>query len=80
MPPVLESRWLEFLTELDGLLNAEYGFHCIGGFAVIAQYGLPRTSNDLDYYTMTPADKAGELEGIAGQGSTLHKKYGVFTP
>jgi hypothetical protein len=78
MPQVLESRWLEFLTELDSLLDEEYTFHCIGGFAVIAAYGLPRSSNDLDYYTMTPADKAGELERIAGRGSRLHKIYGVF--
>ena len=62
MPRVLESKWLGFLTELDGLLSEEYGFHCIGGFAVITEYRLPRTSKDLDYYRMTPANKAKELE------------------
>ena len=78
MPPALESPWLEFLTELDSLLTEDHQFHCIGGFAVITAYGLPRSSNDLDYYSMTPADKAAELEQIAGEGSELHKRHKVF--
>lgn len=78
MSPDLCSPWKEFLEELDSLLSKPINLHCIGGFAVVAGYGLPRSTNDLDYFSLEPYDQATELERLAGQGSALARKHKVF--
>lgn len=76
MPPDLHAPWKQFLGELDGLLNEPIQLHCIGGFAVVAAYGLPRSTNDLDYVTLiSTCDQ--DLEQLAGEGSDLADKYKV---
>lgn len=55
MSPSLPPPWREFLAELDDVFDEPLQFHCIGGFAVVAAYGLPRSTNDLDYFTLIPA-------------------------
>lgn len=70
-------EWAAFLNELDDLLPEPIELHCIGGFAVVAAYGLPRSTNDLDYYSITPCNRVVELENIAGEGSRLAKKHRV---
>ena len=77
MPHDLRSPWKEFLDELDGLLQEPMELHCVGGFAVVAAYGLPRSTNDLDYFSMTPRERTTELHRIAGEGSTLSSKHKV---
>lgn len=67
--------WAEFLEELDGLLNEVVEIHCIGGFAVVMAYGLPRSTNDLDYFALIPHTRLRELEELAGEGSALAQKY-----
>jgi hypothetical protein len=71
----LPSPWREFLAEIDGMLNEPLVLHCIGGFVVAHFYGFPRTTGDIDYYTAIPANL--NLQEIAGEGSVLHKKYGI---
>ncbi|MBZ5539836.1 MAG: hypothetical protein LAN61_04860 [Acidobacteriia bacterium] len=66
-----------FLEELDGLLSEPFEFHCIGGFAIVAAYGLPRSTNDLDYFSLVPYNRARDLQEIAGEGSPLARKYKV---
>lgn len=75
-PRVLPSPWKEFLAELDGMLDEPLALHCIGGFVFAYFYGLPRATGDIDYYTANPANL--NLDQIAGQGSPLHKKYGIW--
>lgn len=77
MPPELVSPWREFLEELDNLLPVGIDLHCIGGFAAVAMYGLPRSTNDLDYIYVE-SYSAPDLESIAGEGSTLANKHKVF--
>jgi hypothetical protein len=72
---VLSSPWKEFLVEIDGKLNEPLELHCVGGFVVACFYGLARTTGDLDYYTAVPANF--NLLVVTGEGSALHKKYGV---
>jgi hypothetical protein len=72
----LPKPWLEFLTEIDRVLPGPLALHCIGGFVVSLFYGLPRPTGDIDYFTAIPNDV--DLEGIAGRGSPLYKKYGVY--
>lgn len=71
----LPSPWREFLAEIDGMLNEELDLHCVGGFVVACFYGLGRMTGDLDYYTAVPANF--NLIKVAGEGSKLHRKYGV---
>ena len=72
----LPSPWKEFLAELDGMLDESLELHCIGGFVFTYFYGLPRTTGDIDYYTAIPANL--NLDEVAGQGSPLHRKHGVW--
>ncbi len=75
MPDDLPSPWIEFLTELDQMLEASLELHCIGGFILVYFYGLPRSTGDIDYYSAVPANV--NLPEMAGEGSTLHKKHKV---
>jgi hypothetical protein len=77
MPPDFPSPWREFLAELDTLLDEPIELHCIGGFAVVVGYGLPRGTNDLDYRTLVPYDRINDLQRIAGAGSALAIKHKV---
>lgn len=73
----LESPWREFLQELDALLDEPFSLHCIGGFAAVAGYGLPRNTNDLDYRSVVPGNRVADLQKIAGPGSALARKHKV---
>ncbi|HVB56462.1 MAG TPA: DUF6036 family nucleotidyltransferase [Candidatus Acidoferrales bacterium] len=77
MSPDLFSPWREFLAEVDSLLKEPCQLHCIGGFAVVSAYGLPRSTNDLDYISIESANLPPDLEAIAGEGSALDKKHRV---
>jgi hypothetical protein len=77
MSPDLQAPWKSFLEELDSSLGEPLGLHCIGGFAAVAAYGLPRSTNDLDYFTLVPFSRVPDLEAIAGEGSPLARKHRV---
>ena len=77
MLPNLAAPWKDFLEELDSLLKEPVELHCIGGFAVVAAYGLPRSTNDLDYFSLVPCNRVPDLEQIAGEASALARKYKV---
>jgi len=72
----LAAPWSAFFAELDAMLTEPLALHCIGGFALVHFYGLPRTTGDIDYFTAIPANL--NLDEIAGQGSPLHKKHKVW--
>ena len=76
--PDLASPWKEFLEELDSLLDEPFSLHCIGGFAVVMGYGLPRATNDLDYRTVIPYNRINDLQRMAGPGSGLARKHKVY--
>jgi hypothetical protein len=71
------APWGDFLAELDTLLNEPVQLHCIGGFAVVVGFGLPRATNDLDYATLVPYNLINDLQQIAGEGSALAIKHRV---
>lgn len=73
----LPSPWAGFLHDLDALLPEPVEVHCIGGFVISLYYGLPRPTADVDYYSVLPAHCAHDLQKMAGQGSTLDKRYRV---
>lgn len=73
----LPHPWPAFLRDLDSALPRKVTLHCIGGFALIAFYDVPRSTSDIDYIEVTPQEAANEVASIAGSGSDLDKKYGL---
>jgi len=69
--------WTAFIEELDSLLDEPVQFHYIGGFAAVVKYGLPRGTNDLDYFSLVPANRMRDLQEMAGEGSPLARKHKV---
>jgi hypothetical protein len=41
----LPSPWKDFLGEIDKALGEPLKIHCIGGFALVFYYGIPRTTD-----------------------------------
>jgi hypothetical protein len=78
MPNDIPSPWKGFLEKLDTLLEEPVRLDCIGGFAVVMGYGLPRATNDLDYRTLDPFNRINDLQRIAGPESPLAKEFGVY--
>ena len=79
MPPYRPPEpWHSFFLEIDRTLEHSVELHCIGGFAIAMLHGLPRPTIDVDYLSVFPAEDAALLQSLAGAGSTLHKKYGVY--
>ncbi len=74
----LPSPWPSFLEEVDEELKAPVELHCLGGFVLTVQYGMPRRTDDLDYISVIPRAAAAELERLAGRGSKLSQKYKIF--
>ncbi len=52
--------------------------HCLGGFVAAVYYALPRPTNDLDYVEVVPFEAATALQEIAGMGSLLARRYGLY--
>ncbi len=70
--------WHSFFAEIDRAFDRAVALHCIGGFAMAMLYGLPRPTVDVDCLTVIPVEKTAPLQSLAGEGSALHKKYGVY--
>jgi len=75
--PIAEP-WLSFFKEIDRSLDSEILFHCFGGFAIDYLYGLPRSTSDADVIGMVIRPHYNHLIKLAGEGSALHKKFGVY--
>ena len=70
--------WHSYFVEIDKAFDHPVVLHCIGGFAIAMLYGLPRPTVDVDCLTVIPIEDIGPLQSLAGEGSTLHKKYGIY--
>lgn len=70
--------WASFIRALDEALDVDVQLHCLGGFVVTLQFGFSRATSDIDILTALPKHKLSELQLLAGEGSTLHKRYGVY--
>lgn len=65
------------LSEVDALLQAPLVLHCFGGFVVTLLYGAARLTADVDVFLNAPGN-IGQLPALAGKGSALHRKHGVY--
>jgi Nucleotidyltransferase of unknown function (DUF6036) len=74
----LPSPWRDFLVEHDAdrELLRSISIDLIGGFVFKFIYGLPRPTQDIDFYTMEP--RIDEYDRITGERSDLGKKHKVW--
>ncbi len=70
--------WHSFFLDIDKAFDQPVALQCIGGFAIAMLYGLPRPTVDVDFLSVVPPDEMGRLEALAGMGSALHRKHGVY--
>src|SRR4051812_41909560 len=78
MPPNLPQPWKDFLADLDRRVASDVTFHCVGGFVVTAYYGLLRATGDLDVVVVRPSASQNMLVTLAGKGSELHDRHGIY--
>src|SRR6266536_1364320 len=74
----MPEPWKSFFGEIDASLEEEVALHCLGGFVMIILYGLDRPTADVDIVPVGSNTTTESMIGLAGQGSTLHKKYKVY--
>ena len=70
--------WSSFLAAIDATLDHDVVLHCIGGFAIAMLYDLPRPTVDVDCLSVIPVEETAPLQSLAGEGSVLHQKHGVY--
>src|ERR1017187_6980153 len=70
--------WHSFFRDIDKTFDQPIALQCIGGFAIAMLYGLPRPTVDVDFLSVVPADEIGRLDALAGMGSALDRKHGVY--
>jgi hypothetical protein len=70
--------WHAFFLDIDKILVRPVELRCFGGFAIAMLHGLPRPTVDVDFLSVVPVDETSHLESVAGMGSALHNKHGVY--
>jgi len=70
--------WRAFLAELNRAVPSKVQLHCLGGFVMIARYGMPRPTGDVDVLAVTPRDALKLLLALGGQGTPLHQQHRVY--
>ncbi|WP_031496646.1 DUF6036 family nucleotidyltransferase [Bryobacter aggregatus] len=74
----LTEPWVSGLAEFDRQLSMPISLTCMGGFAMTIGYGMPRATVDIDACSLAPLDQSKEVDELAGRGSPLHRKYGIY--
>jgi hypothetical protein len=74
----IPEPWYSFFKEIDSWLEEETVLEILGGFVITQVYGSPRTTADIDVVSINPRRSSQKLMEIAGEGSSLHKKYKVY--
>ena len=72
------ERWHRFFSDLDASLTEPVRLHCLGGFALLARYGSPRPTLDVDCVALEPVASIEQILEIAGLGSALHRQHGLY--
>lgn len=74
----IPEPWKSFLHSLDEELQHPVELQCFGGFVVTMFYELARGTVDLDVIQIAPKDTSQALLALAGKGSSLHQKFGLY--
>lgn len=75
---IIPEPWKAFFTDIDKSLKEEVVLHCFGGFALSMLYDLDRLTADVDVLPVGPSVAIELLIRLAGEGSPLHKKSGIY--
>jgi len=75
--PLLEP-WYSFLADVDAHASEPVELECIGGFVVTALHGFARPTADVDVLSIAPGNQREWILRIAGKGSALHEKHGLY--
>jgi hypothetical protein len=81
MPPKADfppKPWRAFFEELDHQLSEQVSIHCLGGFVLVHQYRVARTTVDLDFAAVVPHHFFAKLVAMGGKASPLSIKHRVF--
>jgi hypothetical protein len=70
--------WRSFLRALDSQLKGAVTLRCLGGFVVTQQYGIGRSTGDIDFLSISTMSAEDDVEAVGGLGSSLQKKYRVY--
>lgn len=70
--------WKSFFASIDEILKEEIRLEILGGFVITVIYNAPRVTADVDVISVIPSTQTRNLIEIAGEGSQLHKKHGVY--
>ena len=74
----IPEPWKSFFASIDEMIGQETRLEILGGFVVTVLYDAPRTTADVDVISVVPNTQTRKLLEIAGEGSGLHKKHGVY--
>lgn len=74
----IREPWKSFFTEIDNSLEEEIVLHCLGGVCNDNALRLDRPTADVDVLPAGSNAATESLIGLAGLGSTLHKKFRVY--
>ena len=74
----LGEPWFSFLNDVAAALDEHTELHCMGGFAIVQAYGLVRATADIDVLSVVPYASSVPLLDLAGKGSPLQKKHGIY--
>jgi len=77
MPIEIPEPWISFLREVDQTLERRTIAHCLGGFVLMVMWARDRPTGDVDIVNANSEDSL-TLRGIAGQGTDIADKYGVY--
>lgn len=77
---VVPKKWVSFLADVDAALTQDLTLHCLGGFVVEVLYDRPShlPTSDVDIVEIVPQTAYNELMELAGEGSKLYKKHGLY--
>jgi hypothetical protein len=70
--------WRSFLKDLDAALKSSVELRCLGGFVITQHYGVGRETADIDFLTAITQSPDDDVEGLAGLGSALHRRYRLY--
>lgn len=70
--------WRTFFEELDHQLSEPVSIHCLGGFVLVHQYRVARTTVDVDFAAVVPHRLFAKLVAMGGKASPLSSKHRVF--
>ncbi len=74
----IPEPWASFLSQVDDHLSEKVELHCFGGFVITMLYGLARSTADVDALPVEKRSASKHLADMAGKGSELHRKYGIY--